>query len=272
MLLLEQVTKSYSLPGKQQVEVLNIRRFAMAAGERTALIGPSGSGKSTLLHIIAGILRPTSGTIRFAEQPLEQLSEAGLDRIRAQNIGYVFQTFNLLPGFTAQENVLAAMRFGRVIPVRQQKQRAKELLEQVGLGHRLSHRPGQLSSGEQQRVAIARALANRPALLLADEPTASLDSGHAEQVFTLLTEACAAAGAGLLLCTHDLELARRLERVVSIRDLSSSAIRTGADRAGQSGHGTGFNVETAAARMDAEGSRGKTRTAGLQDTGGKEVV
>ncbi|MDO3679060.1 ABC transporter ATP-binding protein [Paenibacillus ehimensis] len=220
MLHAKNLSKSYPLPGKRQVNVLNIAHFAMQAGERVALVGPSGSGKSTLLQLIAGILRPTSGTIRLLDRQLERLSEAELDRFRAQHIGFVFQSFNLLPGFTALENVLAAMQFGKTVPPKAQKQRASELLAQVGLEHRLHHKPGQLSGGEQQRVSIARALANRPALVLADEPTASLDHANAEQVFSLLAEACEQNGTALLLCTHDPELAGRLDRVVSLRELS----------------------------------------------------
>lgn len=227
MLDLEHVTKSYRLPGNEFVDVLSIESFRMDAGERVALIGPSGSGKSTLLNIIAGIIRPTAGTIRILEQQLDQLPEPELDRFRARHIGYVFQSFNLLPGFTALENVLAAMRFGGIVPRREQKQRASELLAQVGLEHRLHHKPSQLSSGEQQRVSIARALANRPSLVLADEPTASLDVHHASQVFSLLVEVCRANGAALLLCTHDLELAGRLERIVNLRDISDAGKEVG---------------------------------------------
>jgi len=220
MLQIDRLTKLYTMEGGQKVRVLNIRHFAMPAGEKTALVGPSGSGKSTLLHLISGILRPTEGTIQLLNRPLDRLREAELDRFRAKHIGYVFQSFNLLPGFTALENVLAAMQFGPALTRKERKARAVELLGQVGLGHRLHHRSGQLSHGEQQRVSIARALANRPALVLADEPTASLDSANAQQVFSLLTDACRDEGAALLLCTHDMELAGKLDRMVHIRDLS----------------------------------------------------
>lgn len=220
MLELERLTKSYRLSGNQSVDVLSIDRFRMDAEEQVALTGPSGSGKSTLLNLIAGIIRPTGGTIRILEQQLGELPEPALDRFRARHIGYVFQSFNLLPAFTALENVLAAMQFGRVIPRQEQKKRAAELLAQVGLEHRLHHKPGQLSSGEQQRVSIARALANRPSLVLADEPTASLDVHNAAQVFSLLVEVCRANRAALLLCTHDLDMAGRLERIVNLREIS----------------------------------------------------
>ncbi|SFL82106.1 putative ABC transport system ATP-binding protein [Paenibacillus sp. 1_12] len=220
MLLLENVDKSYTIPGRQHVPVLHIPRFQMSSQEKVALVGPSGSGKSTLLHMIAGILRPTSGTIRLLDRQLESLSESELDRFRAKHVGYVFQSFNLLPGFTAMENVLAAMRFGQILPSKKHKERAAEMLDQVGLGHRLHHKSGQLSNGEQQRVSIARALVNQPALVLADEPTASLDYANAEQVAALLNDTCSSHGAALLLCSHDLELARTMDRIVHIRDLS----------------------------------------------------
>lgn len=221
MLQIENVVKCYSVEGKRQVRVLDIRSFGMEAGEKAALVGPSGSGKSTLLHLLSGIVRPTEGTIRLLDRRLETLSEAELDRFRARHIGYVFQSFNLLPGFTAIENVLAAMQFGSgALSGKEKKERAAELLGQVGLGHRLQHRPAQLSQGEQQRVSIARALANRPALVLADEPTASLDAANADKVFDLLMGACKEEGAALLLCTHDSELAGRTDRIVRIRELS----------------------------------------------------
>jgi ABC-type lipoprotein export system ATPase subunit len=226
MLIIESLMKSYPSQGKQApVSVLDIPAFRMAECEQTALVGPSGSGKSTLLNLIAGIVRPTGGSILFRGHPLEKMSEAQLDRFRASHIGYVFQSYNLLPGFSALENVLVAMRFGKGIPPKDRKRRARELLDQVGLGHRLEHKPSQLSNGEQQRVSIARALANGPGLVLADEPTASLDVGNAEQVFQLLTDTCRANGAALLLCSHDLSLAGRLQRMVNIRDLSVPSTR-----------------------------------------------
>ncbi|THF83546.1 ABC transporter ATP-binding protein [Cohnella fermenti] len=221
MLVLEEVSKTYPMKGGSAVPVVSVSRFAMAAGEQAALVGPSGSGKSTLLHLISGVLRPTSGSIQLLGRELGSLSEAELDRFRAKHIGYVFQSFNLLPGFSAAENVMAAMGFGRTIPARERKERAHMLLGRVGLGHRLNHRSHQLSQGEQQRVSIARALANRPALVLADEPTASLDGANAQIVYALLAEACESEGAALLLSTHDMELAKRTGRVVPIRELAA---------------------------------------------------
>ena len=146
-------------------------------------MGRSGCGKTTLLHVIAGISRPDSGAVRIDGCDITRLSEAGRDRFRADKIGYVFQTFNLLPGFSALENVLLGMSFAGGRP---DASRARKLLERVGLKHRLTHRPAMLSVGEQQRVAVARALANRPKLLLADEPTANVDAAHQQQIIDLI--------------------------------------------------------------------------------------
>ncbi|WP_248925795.1 ABC transporter ATP-binding protein [Paenibacillus hamazuiensis] len=220
MLVLDKVTKSFAISASERIEVVSVDYFEMQRGEKAALVGPSGSGKSTLLHLIAGLFRPTSGSIRLLDKPVHGMKEAELDRFRAQHIGYVFQSFNLLSGFSALDNVLAAMKFGNVVPRKEQKERAAELLAQVGLGHRLDHKPSQLSGGEQQRVSIARALANSPALVLADEPTASLDADNAAQVFSLLVDACRSGGTALLMCTHDPELAGQLDKTINIRDLS----------------------------------------------------
>jgi ABC-type lipoprotein export system ATPase subunit len=171
-----------------------------------AVSGPSGSGKTTLFHIVAGLLQPSGGEVAVLGEPIGRLSEAARDRFRARTIGYIFQTSNLLPGFSALENVLLAMGFAGTLPLMRRRRRAAELLERVGLGDRLSYRPGQLSSGQQQRVAIARALANGPALLLADEPTAHVDYATGRQVVALIREVCAEHGAALLLASHDREL------------------------------------------------------------------
>ncbi len=174
MLLLKDVKKSFVEPDGTPLPILDIAEFRVAAGEQMVLVGRSGCGKTTLLHVIAGISRPDSGKVRIDDWDITLMSEAECDRFRAEHIGYVFQTFNLLRGFSALENVLLAMRFtGR----RADRARARQLLERVGLGHRMTHKPAMLSVGEQQRVAVARALANRPKLLLADEPTANVDAG-----------------------------------------------------------------------------------------------
>ena len=165
---LEAVRKSFVMPDGERADVLDVPAFALAEGEQCALEGTSGSGKSTLLHVISGIMRPDSGRVALDGIDVTRLAEARRDRLRADKLGLVFQQFNLLPGFTALENVLVAMSFGTGRPDRW---RAADLLAEVGLSHRLHHRPSQLSIGQQQRVAVARALANRPRAVLADEPT-----------------------------------------------------------------------------------------------------
>src|SRR5580765_1917458 len=179
MLQLRHVKKSYTEPDGGKLPILDIPQFEVKNAEQMALVGKSGCGKTTLLHTIAGITRADAGEIKIDGIDIANLSEAGVDKVRADRIGYVFQTFNLLPGFTALENVLLGMSFatGRV-----RLDRAKHLLERVGLAHRFHHRPAQLSVGEQQRVAVARALGNQPSLLLADEPTANIDTRHQQQV------------------------------------------------------------------------------------------
>lgn len=188
-----------------------------------ALLGPSGCGKSTLLNIIAGLVRPTAGSVRVAGEELTRMRGSALDAFRARTIGFVFQTFNLLGPFTALENVQIGMKFSDRIAARERRARAEELLDRVGLSARRHHRPGKLSVGERQRVAIARALANKPALLLADEPTGALDPRTAEAVFGLLIEVCRAERCALVLVTHDLELAGRLPSRFDCHGLMISA-------------------------------------------------
>ena len=217
MLHLIDVKKSFVEPDGGTLPILDIAEFRLGAGEQMVLIGQSGSGKTTLLHIIAGITRPDSGRVRVDEWDITLLSEAESDRFRAERIGYVFQTFNLLPGFSALDNVLLSMRFARGRP---DKARARHLLERVGLGHRITHKPGQLSVGEQQRVAVARALANRPKILLADEPTANVDAGHQQQVLDLMRDSCREEGVALLLVTHAPEVARQFDRVDRLEEFN----------------------------------------------------
>ena len=173
MLRLENIKKGFTEPGGQPLPILDIERFEVAAGEQVVLVGRSGCGKTTLLHVVSGIIRPDSGSVVIAGVDICRLAEPARDRFRADKLGYVFQTFNLLPAFTALENVLLGMSFAshRMDPAR-----ATHLLERVGLSHRLHHKPAMMSVGEQQRVAVARALANHPDLLLADEPTANVDA------------------------------------------------------------------------------------------------
>lgn len=216
-LQLRNVRKSYREPDGGTLPILDVPQFDLAAGEQVVLVGPSGGGKSTLLNVIAGITTADSGEVIIDGVDITRLHEAARDRFRATRIGYVFQTFNLLPGFTALENVLLGMSFSGK---RADRPHARELLERVGLGHRLTHRPQQLSVGEQQRVAVARALANSPSLLLADEPTANVDFANQETVLRLLREACAENGVSLLLVTHAQEVASQFERIEALQSIN----------------------------------------------------
>jgi putative ABC transport system ATP-binding protein len=220
MLHLKDVKKSFTQPDGSELPILDIPEFEVGADERMVLVGRSGCGKTTLLHVISGISRPDSGKVRVDDWEITLFSEAECDRFRAQRIGYVFQTFNLLPGFSALENVLLTMRFaGR----RTDKVRARKLLERVGLGHRMKHKPTMMSVGEQQRVAVARALANRPKLLLADEPTANVDTGNQQQVLDLIQQTCAEEQVALVLVTHSPEVARQFGRVDHLEEINQVA-------------------------------------------------
>jgi ABC-type lipoprotein export system ATPase subunit len=219
MLLLKDVRKTYREPDGSPLPILNIRAFSLAAGEQAVLMGRSGCGKTTLLHVIAGISRPDSGLVQIDGTDITRLSEAGRDRFRADKLGYVFQTFNLLPGFSALENVLLGMSFAGN---RTDSSRARRLLERVGLANRMTHRPAALSVGEQQRVAVARALANRPKLLLADEPTANVDAGHQQQIIDLVRETCQEEKVSLLLVTHTPEVSEQFSRVERLEDFNQA--------------------------------------------------
>lgn len=216
-LLLENVKKSYREPNGSILPILNIERFELKENEQAVLIGESGSGKSTLLNVISGITSADSGKVTIAGTEIASMAEVVRDRFRAERIGFVFQTFNLLPAFSALENVLLGMSFSREKPNRN---RAKELLAQVGLEHRLHHRPQQMSVGEQQRVAVARALANQPKLLLADEPTANVDISNQETILQLLRDACAQNQISMLLVTHSQEVAKQFDRVETLSDFN----------------------------------------------------
>jgi predicted ABC-type transport system involved in lysophospholipase L1 biosynthesis ATPase subunit len=211
------VTRSYG-PPSAAVHALRGASLDVRRGERVALLGKSGSGKSTLLNILGGLDRPTAGRVEVAARDLARLSGAELARHRLTTVGMVFQSFNLIPSRTALQNVELPLVFAGV-PARQRREVARQALENVGLGERLSHRPAELSGGECQRVALARALVNAPAVLLADEPTGNLDSATAGQVVELLHEHVRRHQTTLLLVTHDEDLARRCaERVVWLRD------------------------------------------------------
>jgi len=210
MLIVENVKKSYREPDGSRLEILDIPRLEVARGEQAVIRGRSGGGKTTLLNAISGLSTVDSGRIAINGTDVTRIPEVGRDRFRARNLGIVFQTFNLLAGFSALENVLLGMTF---TGQRRDPQRAKELLARVGLSHRLTHKPAALSVGEQQRVAVARALVNRPVLLLADEPTANIDPAHQQQVVDLLREVCAAENVAMLLVTHADEVASQFGRV-----------------------------------------------------------
>lgn len=209
--------KSFDQPGGGRLPILDVESLRLAAGEQAVLIGQSGGGKTTLLHLIAGLLTPDSGSIRIDGTEITRLSESGRDRFRAATTGYVFQTFNLLAGFTALENVRLGMSFAAG---RHDVARATDLLARVGLADRAHYRPAQLSVGQQQRVAIARSLASRPKLLLADEPTANVDPTSGEAVIALIRENCRADNVTLLLVTHSMELAGQFDRVERLEQLN----------------------------------------------------
>ncbi|MCB9913539.1 MAG: ABC transporter ATP-binding protein [Planctomycetes bacterium] len=199
ILELRDLKKAFRAPGGEVTPILDVPAFALEAGAQVALEGRSGTGKTTLLHLVAGLLKPDAGSIRVAGTELTALSEGARDVFRARHVGYVHQTFALLDGYTALENVLLGMLFGAGAD----RARAEGLLRELGLAERLHHRPHQLSIGQRQRVAVARALAGEPELVLADEPTGSLDAQHAGEALALLREACAKRGAALLLVSHD---------------------------------------------------------------------
>ena len=193
--------------------------FEVAAGEKVALTGPSGCGKSTLLNLIAGLVRPDEGMIRLGDSDLTGMPVSTLDTFRGRTIGFIYQNFNLLDAFNVLENVLIGMRFGRAIKPSERRQRARELLAKVGLADRLHTRPNRLSMGARQRVAVARAIANHPSLILADEPTGSLDPATAKTIFDLILKICGEEERTLLFVTHDRELASQLPRQFDCRDL-----------------------------------------------------
>src|SRR5688572_7158505 len=235
---LHQLRKVFVSPDGSAVPVIDVESFSLGDAEQVALVGGSGTGKTTLLHLIAGILTPDSGRIVFdfsrgaSRDPasprlaspstngvvdVTTLSEAERDVFRGRHIGYVFQTHHLLQGFTALENVLLGMSFtGR----RQDPAWARHLLAEVGLSDRLDYKPAKLSVGQQQRVAVARALANRPPLVLADEPTGALDPKNAQAVLELIRKLCDEVGAALLLVSHDPEITRQLPRAVNLAELN----------------------------------------------------
>jgi ABC-type lipoprotein export system ATPase subunit len=213
---LQGVTKAFPLREGRALEVLNIPALDLAVGSYTVLKGPSGSGKTTLLNLMAGITAPSGGKIWLEGTDLFALPEAHRDRFRAEHVGYIFQTFDLLAPFTALENVLLAMLFTSKLPKQEQRRRAAAMLSNLGLRERLSHRPHQLSRGEQQRVAIARALVNDPPVILADEPCASLDPRTTRVVLTELLALCREAQQTVLVVSHDEQALQGADQVLNM--------------------------------------------------------
>lgn len=244
MLQLIDVKKSYRQGDGKIVRVLDLPNYQVAAAEQVVLLGPSGCGKTTTLHIIAGIIAPDSGKVMLDGLDLTTFSQAGRDRVRANKLGYIFQTFNLLKGFTALENVLLGMTFSNQ---KYDRSRAIDLLQQVGLGHRLHHKPSKMSVGEQQRTAVARALANRPKLILADEPTANVDPANQQNVVDLIRESCRREQISLLLVTHHMEVANQFDRVDDLAVLNRVVAEAKLATAGDAGR-TAASASTSASR------------------------
>lgn len=231
MLRVEDLAKSYR-SGDRELEVLRDVSFEVERGDSLAIVGPSGSGKTTLLSLCAGLDVPTRGRVWVAGEDLGGLDEDGRARVRNGHVGFVFQSFQLIPTLTASENVMVPLELRGE---RGLKDRARSLLEEVGLGARMDHYPAQLSGGEQQRVAIARAFMNRPKLLFADEPTGNLDADTGRLVVESLFRLNQAAGTALVLVTHDPELARRARRVIRLR---GGAVVGDSERRGEAGGGS----------------------------------
>jgi putative ABC transport system ATP-binding protein len=212
----DEVTRTYALDGIS-VPALRGVSFTIPAGDYVAIVGPSGSGKSTLMHLLGGLDRPTSGRLSIGGRDIGALSQHELARLRNETIGFVFQSFHLLARTSAVDNVALPLVY-RGTGARERRAKATAMLEQVGLGHRLHHRPNQLSGGEQQRVAIARALVTDPEVLLADEPTGNLDTTTGHAVLALLEQLNVEHGVALVIVTHDREVADRANRQIIMRD------------------------------------------------------
>jgi len=225
-LVVRDLRKSFRSPEGPTLPTIDVSGLALAAGEQVALHGPSGSGKTTLLHLIAGILEADAGHVSVAGHAVTGRREAERDRIRGRHIGYVFQSFHLLSACSVLENVLLAQVYGGGV----RPDEARGLLGRLGLGDRLHHRPAQLSVGQRQRAAVARALANRPALVLADEPTGNLDRRNAERALEEVREVCADRGTALLLVSHDPAILERFERVESMETLNRTPNAAEAER------------------------------------------
>ena len=216
MIELRQVSRTYRM-GEHEIHALDHVDLVIDDGEFVAVVGPSGSGKSTLLHVVGGLDTPTNGQVVVDGKDLSQAGDRALALFRNERIGFVFQTFNLQPTYTALENVALPLVFARVLP-KERSARAQRALEAVGLADRLRHKPGQLSGGERQRVAIARALVTEPAYILADEPTGNLDTTTSREIVTLLDRLHQEQRITVLLATHDQEMAALADRQIDLRD------------------------------------------------------
>lgn len=212
----EQITKSYD-DGDLQVSVLENLNFRVEHGQSVSIVGASGSGKSTLLHLLGGLDKPTSGTVRLMGEDLSQLSQKAIGKLRNRYLGFVYQFHHLLPDFTALENVMMPLLIARKSRA-EAEEKALAMLDKVGLKQRVLHRPGELSGGERQRAAIARSLVTHPACLLADEPTGNLDRRNAQNVLDMLLELQSELGSSLVVVTHDDELATRFDHVMTMYD------------------------------------------------------
>ncbi|AHG86746.1 Lipoprotein releasing system, ATP-binding protein [Bibersteinia trehalosi USDA-ARS-USMARC-190] len=216
LLRCENISKFYQ-EGENQVQILKNVNFSMKNGELVAIVGSSGSGKSTLLHTLGGLDQASTGEVFIKGQSLQLLSNNALAKLRNEHLGFVYQFHHLMADFSALENVMMPMLIGKQNK-NEAKDRAEDMLRSVGLSHRITHRPSALSGGERQRVAIARALVNNPALVLADEPTGNLDQKTTESIFDLIKQLNAEQGIAFLLVTHDLNLAAKLNRTLTMRD------------------------------------------------------
>ncbi len=222
MALLEitNLKKAYKSPDGEVLNIIDIPSFTLDQGERLALHGASGSGKTTFLNLIAGILKGDTGSITLSGSNLTDCSESRRDQIRGDHVGYIFQTFNLLQGYTALENVIMGLRFSH----QYDSSKAKKLLDRVGLKDRMNYKPNQLSVGQQQRVAVARALAKAPKLVLADEPTGNLDFRRAKESLDLIREMCQEAKSALILVSHDRDILAQFDNIKELSKINQAAV------------------------------------------------
>lgn len=216
---IENLEKTFRNREGQPVRILNVPKLEIDDGTEMCLVGGSGSGKTTLLNVIAGITLPTAGSVKFGDVDITKLSESARDRFRAQNIGYVFQTFNLLHALTVLENVMAAQSFAGHRG-KDARKKAEDILKRVGLGERLNEKTATLSVGEQQRTAIARAVVNDPRIVLADEPTANLDEKNGDEVLALLREVTKSSGSMLLIVTHERRIVEKFKKVLPLAEVN----------------------------------------------------